>query len=301
VASSRETPGRTSEGEGRGGEGRIKPPRFRGSSQARGKNSTGGRPFARAQSLGKEKQSSENRGGKLTCLRALRAPPRTLLSSACLVSLSSQPFFLPPPAPLSFSRSFRPQEETFGADHYPGPGVPSAISSALKPLQLQTPTVPSPLFRPPSPPGHPFGSPRRLGVPSPLFLSFSLPRLALARPRYVAARRSPFTFAHCSRKSNFVTRAASSSPSQGSVLHSGEITRRSAPQARKKISLIELPSAVQRGCPLASPAIKRARRQARTRATETSISGIGYRGRIINPRKQRPPGVLGMRVKNACG
>lgn len=70
--------------------------------------------------------------------------------------------------------------------------VPSAISSALKPLQLQTPTVSSPLFHPVllRPPFTRFHiTPAFL----PLFLSFSLfpcSFLSLTRLRHVAAHRS---------------------------------------------------------------------------------------------------------------
>jgi len=91
--------------------------------------------------------------------------------------------------------------------------VPSAISSALKPLQLQTPTVSSPLFhlallRPPF-------TARSHIAPAflPLFLSFSLfgPSFVSLAHSLVPHRRSPapFTFARYSRKSNFVTRTGS--------------------------------------------------------------------------------------------
>jgi hypothetical protein len=238
---------------------------------------------------------------------ALRASPRTLLPSPCLVSLSSQPFFLPRLSlPPFCSVSHRSQEETFGADHYPGPGVPSAISSALKPLQLQTPTVPSPLFRPPSssilPAPHPPSDPLRLASsPRRSFSTLSL----IFPPRYVAARRSPFTFAHCSRKGNFVTRAGSSSPRQGSVLlHSGEITCRSAPQARKKISLIKrrfLPPSGADARLRSRQSSVHADRRARAQGKRAS-PGSGIGDGLLIPRKQRPPrgtGVSGM--KNACG
>lgn len=70
-----------------------------------------------------------------------------------------------------------------------------------------------------------------------LFSVFLLFPLAHAR---ALRRRSPapFTFARYFRKSNFVTRAGSIR-AEDSVLYSGEITCRSAPQARKKISLIK--------------------------------------------------------------
>lgn len=93
--------------------------------------------------------------------------------------------------------------------------VPSAISSALKPLQLQTPTDSSPLFHP-ALLRPPFTARSHIApcVPSTLSLIFPfrfLARFPLTRS-LVPRRRSPapFTFARYSRKSNFVTRAGSS-------------------------------------------------------------------------------------------
>lgn len=88
--------------------------------------------------------------------------------------------------------------------------VPSAISSALKPLQLQTPTVSSPLFHPVL-----LRSPLTTHPHVPSTLSLIFPFQSLARfSRFARALRrrspAPFTFAHYSRKSNFVTRAGSS-------------------------------------------------------------------------------------------
>ena len=89
--------------------------------------------------------------------------------------------------------------------------VPSAISSALKPLQLQTPTVPSPLFhlallRSPFVPTSPLHSFHSFS-----HFPFSIPRSFLSLSHSLVPCRSPvpFTFAHYSRKSNFVTRAGS--------------------------------------------------------------------------------------------
>lgn len=75
----------------------------------------------------------------------------------------------------------------------------------------------------------------------PFLVSPSLAR-SLARPPARALRRrspAPFTFAHYSRKSNFVTRAGSSTRARIPSSIPEEITCRSAPQARKKISLIK--------------------------------------------------------------
>lgn len=153
--------------------------------------------------------------------------------------------------------------------------VPSAISSALKPLQLQTPTVSSPLFRPVL---------LRAPLTStflPLFPSFSLFGSTLVRSLARSlARRSPapFTFAHYSRKSNFVTRAGSSTQARIPSSIPGKLHVGRHRRLERRFPLSSTASFYRpphTGCPL-TPSNQPLPRYNDTRTRKTRNSGSGF-------------------------